>query len=135
MTTHAAPPLNAVDPTLERGGGQIVAGKTSFSVDEAAGQITRYGYSQSGYGALGQPAIVTYAFRSSAPSSMPSDTGGFSVFNAAQIVAAEMALQSWSDVANLTFVRAGNGTGGPGARHGNLRGGLLTPLESAARLP
>lgn len=119
MTMHAVPPLNAVDPTLERGGGQTIGGKISFSVDEAAEQITRYGYSQSGYGALNQPATVTYAFRSSAPSSMPSDTGGFSVFNAAQITAAEMALQSWSDVANLTFVRAGAGTSGPGAYSNN----------------
>ncbi len=100
-------PQAAVDPSFERGGGQTVNGKASYSVDDAAAQITRYGYSQSGYGATGTPATVSYAFRASAPSSMPGDTGGFSVFSAAQITAAELALQSWSDVANLTFMRSG----------------------------
>lgn len=109
MNSYATEPVAAVDPSFERGG-HTVNGKTSYSVDAAAQAITRYGYSQSGYGVTGTPAIVTYAFRSSAPSSMPSDTGGFSVFSAAQITGAELALQSWSDVANLTFVRAG-GTG------------------------
>jgi serralysin len=43
---------------------------------------------------------------------MPDDTGGFSRFNAAQIQQAELALTSWSDVANITFVRVGAGTTG-----------------------
>ncbi|MBP2160297.1 MULTISPECIES: M10 family metallopeptidase C-terminal domain-containing protein [Asticcacaulis] len=115
MISNTMPPQAVVDPGAERGGGRYYGGKISYSVDDAAAQITRYGYSQSGYGVTGTPATVSYAFRASAPSSMPGDTGGFSVFNATQIAAAELALQSWSEVANLTFVRSGSGTSGAGA--------------------
>jgi serralysin len=115
MISNTTPPQAVVDPDYERGGGHYYSGKISYDVDDAAAQITRYGFSQAGYGVLGTPATVSYAFRAGAPSSMPGDTGGFSVFSATQIVAAELALQSWSEVANLTFVRSGSGTSAPGA--------------------
>jgi len=90
----------------------VVGGKTSLTVDQAASQLLRGepGWSS----ALHVAATVTYAFRASALT-MPSDTAGFSQFNAAQIVQAEKALQAWSDVANITFIRIGSGTSGDAA--------------------
>jgi serralysin len=88
-------------------------GKPSLTIDQAANQIVRGepGWSN----ALGQGFTVTYAFRADAPANMPDDTGGFEQFNAAQINQATLALQAWSDVANITFVRVGAGTSGPDA--------------------
>ncbi|WP_304438784.1 M10 family metallopeptidase C-terminal domain-containing protein, partial [Brevundimonas sp. Leaf363] len=50
---------------------------------------------------------------------MPDDTTGFSQFNAAQIAATLLALQAWSDVANINFTRVGSGTSGSGAFSNN----------------
>jgi serralysin len=95
----------------------VVAGKNSLTVPEAASQLLR---GEPGWGpALNVAATVTYAFRASAPTTMPSDTAGFSQFNSAQIAQAEKALLGWSDVANVTFVRAGVGTTGPAAYSDN----------------
>ncbi|MGD9814745.1 MAG: M10 family metallopeptidase C-terminal domain-containing protein [Hyphomonadaceae bacterium] len=58
----------------------------------------------------GGAVVVTYAFRATAPGTMPEGTSGFSQFTAQQIAAAEAALALWADVANITFVRVG-GTG------------------------
>lgn len=92
----------------ERGGSALQAnGKESLTTAEAAVQITRDGYTWNGIGVIGQAATVTYAFRSSAPSPMPEQTSGFTSFTAVQIAQAERALQSWSDVANITFQRVG----------------------------
>jgi serralysin len=84
-------------------------GKAIFSWDEAAIQLTRSGSSWAP--AFSTPTTVTYAFRESAPS-LPNGVGGFSQFNAAQIVAAEAALAAWAAVANISFVRVGDGTNG-----------------------
>ena len=88
-------------------------GKPSLTIDQAASQIVR---GEPGWSAsLGQGFTVTYAFRADAPAQMPDDSGGFQPFNAAQIAQATLALQAWSDVANITFVRVGSGTSGPDA--------------------
>lgn len=92
-------------------------GKTILDWDEAAAQLTRTGASWSS--TLGAPVTVTYAFRANAPSTMPSGVSGFQPFNAAQIAAAEAALQLWADAANITFVRVGSGTSGPGTYSNN----------------
>ncbi|HEY8615526.1 M10 family metallopeptidase C-terminal domain-containing protein [Phenylobacterium sp.] len=110
----------------QRGVGDI-GGKPNFSVERAALQMTGFneviqpdgskvlepapGWS----GKAGLPYTVTYAFRATAPEKMPDDTAGFSRFNAAQIAQAELALQGWSDAANITFVRVGSGLGGEAA--------------------
>lgn len=93
--------------------GGLVNGKQSYTVTQAADQIIRGepGWSN----VLGAPATVTYAFRASAPATMPDDTAGFSRFNAAQITQAELALHGWSDVANIHFMRVGVGTGSEAA--------------------
>lgn len=92
----------------QRGG--VAAGKQSLTIDQAANHLIR---GEPGWSAqLGMPAVVAYAYRANAPANMPDGASGFSRFNAAQITQAEQALASWSDVANITFVRAGYGSSG-----------------------
>lgn len=93
--------------------GGDVDGKQSYTVAEAAHQIIR---GEPGWsGVLGAPATVTYAFRATAPTTMPEDTAGFSRFNDAQIAQTELALSGWSDAANIHFVRIGIGAFGEAA--------------------
>ncbi|WP_019995802.1 M10 family metallopeptidase C-terminal domain-containing protein [Aureimonas ureilytica] len=83
-------------------------GKTSLSSDAAGAEIGRANLTwNGGANALGKAATVSYDFRTQAPSSMPGDTSGFTGFNAQQAAQAQLALQSWADVANLTFTRGG----------------------------
>lgn len=63
----------------------------------------------------GAPSLVTFAFRSTAPGSMPDDTEGFTRFSEVQIAATLLALAAWADVANIVFVRVGEGTSGDAA--------------------
>jgi len=93
--------------------GATVGGKPSLSV-EAAG-LSLIGGDPGWSAALGVAFNVSYAFRSTAPGSMPDDTSGFSRFNATQIQQAQQALNAWSDVANITFTRVGTGTAGEAA--------------------
>nr|WP_295107583.1 M10 family metallopeptidase [uncultured Caulobacter sp.] len=87
----------------------VVAGKTSLTVDQAASQLIR---GEPGWGpALQKAATVSYAFRATAPTTMPNDTATFTQFNAYQITQAEKAMAAWSDVANIVFNRIGTGTG------------------------
>ncbi|MDP1912757.1 M10 family metallopeptidase C-terminal domain-containing protein [Brevundimonas sp.] len=104
-------------PTTEGAGGPLFGlnaddrgvfgpnGKPSLSSTDAGAQITRA--NQSWATALGTAATVTYAFRDSI-TTMPTDTAGFSQFNAAQIAAGVLAFAAWSDVANVTFQRVQN---------------------------
>lgn len=107
--------LNADERSLAN-----VNGKQSFSSDRAGLQMTGFDpvtmepYPGWG-GTAGQAYTVTYAFRSTAPFDMPSDTEGFQRFNSSQIAWAEQALQAWADVANIRFVRVGTGTNFEGA--------------------
>ncbi|QTC91192.1 DUF4214 domain-containing protein [Brevundimonas goettingensis] len=91
-------------------GGTPTNNKPSLTVTDAGAQITRTNQSWT-TGALGTAASVSFAFRSTAPSSMPSDTTGFTRFTEVQITAALAALQAWSDVANITFNRVNDGDG------------------------
>ena len=98
--------LNADD----RGGGAVQPnGKVSFDPTQAGAHITRSG---SPWGAGGGTAAsITFAFRSTAPTTMPDDTAGFTQFTAQQITATLSALAAWSDVANITFTRVDDGGG------------------------
>ncbi|HEX5377440.1 MAG TPA: M10 family metallopeptidase C-terminal domain-containing protein [Phenylobacterium sp.] len=88
-------------------------GKISFTIEQAADRLTG---GEAGWGGvLGGATSVSYGFRADAPASMPSDTSGFTRFNEAQITQAELALTAWSDVANITFIRAGTGAAGEAA--------------------
>jgi RTX toxins and related Ca2+-binding proteins len=84
-------------------GGTGPNGKPSLSPADAGAQITRSNLTWAA--GIGQPVTVTFAFRSTAPTTMPEGTTGFSTFNATQIAATLAALQSWSDVANIVFNR------------------------------
>lgn len=90
-------------------GGTGPNGKDSFTTAEAAAQLTRTNLSWAPV--LGQSATVSFAFRSSAPSTLPTDVGGFQRFSEIQIGVTLQALQGWSDVANITFNRANDGDG------------------------
>lgn len=81
--------------------------KPVLSIPEAANHLL-----SGGSFASGGPTL-TYAFRATEPATMPDDTSGFSQFNTQQIHAAELALQAWSDVANIQFQRIGAGDSGP----------------------
>lgn len=82
--------------------------KTSYLPGTAATQITR---NSSGWAGVGNPATVTYAFRETAPATMPTDTASFTQFSSVQINATLLALAAWSDVANITFTRVDGGAG------------------------
>jgi Ca2+-binding RTX toxin-like protein len=90
-------------------GGSGSNGKTSFTVTDAGVQLSRF--SQGWSGVAGSSATVTFAFRNTAPGTMPTDTGGFSQFSSLQITATLLALSAWSDVANITFQRVNDGAG------------------------
>ncbi|WP_454758666.1 M10 family metallopeptidase C-terminal domain-containing protein [Caulobacter segnis] len=88
----------------------VVAGKESLTVDQAASQLIR---GDPGWGpALRTASTVTYAYRATAPTTMPTDTATFTPFSGAQILQTEKALTAWSDVANVIFTRVGTGGGG-----------------------
>lgn len=95
---------------LEDRGGGGPNGKPSLTSKEAGAQIGRVNSTWNG-ATLGQAAEVTYAFRATAPTTMPNGTAGFSRFNAAQIEQTDIALRSWSDIANVTFKRVDGGNG------------------------
>jgi serralysin len=101
----------------EERAGAILAGKPSFTIDRAALQMTGFDPSTlqpyPGWGGVtGQAFTVTYAYRSTAPTVMPSDTAGFQRFNAQQVAQTEQALTAWADVANIRFLRVGEGASG-----------------------
>jgi serralysin len=99
--------------TILPSSGTASNGKIIFSYDEAAAQLTRSGNTWSSV--QGQGITVSYAFRSTAPATMPSGTTGFVRFSDAQILAAETSLALWADVCGIVFARAGSGTAGEGA--------------------
>lgn len=101
-------------------------GKQSLTIGEAAAQIGRANQTWNG-STLGQAAEVTYAFRATAPTSMPNGTAGFSRFNDAQIEQTTIALQAWADVARVTFRRVDSGN-----RYSNNAQMLLGNYSSGA---
>ncbi|WP_180706327.1 serralysin family metalloprotease [Dickeya aquatica] len=86
----------------DRGNGLTINGKTSYSIDQAAVQISRENTTWNGENVLGKSANLTFKFLQSATST-PAGDKGFVKFNTEQIEQAKLALQSWSDVANLSF--------------------------------
>ena len=95
--------------------GSAVSNKTVVSVDQAASSLLRAGVSWKMSSDTTQTTFVSYSYRSSEPWTMPSDVTGFMRFSPQQIQATELALTSWSDVANIRFLRYGAGTDGEGA--------------------
>ena len=108
------PPEFALNLT-ERGG-TSPNGKPSYTVTRAGQQITRT--DQTWGAAIGQATVVSYSYAATAPDRLP-DVGGWTRFSPTQIVAAELSLQSFSDVANIVFQRVGSGTSGEAAYSNN----------------
>jgi len=108
-------------------------GKISYTIDQAAQQLV--GHAPGWSGAFYTPFTVTYAYRASAPATMPDDAGGFQRFTQAQIDQAELAIKAWEDVANIRFVRVGSGDTGEAAYSDNatiLLGDYTTGIDGAA---
>ncbi|HYC68834.1 M10 family metallopeptidase C-terminal domain-containing protein [Brevundimonas sp.] len=91
----------------DRRGDDAISDKPSLTVSDAAAQLTRAGLSWS---ALGEGAVVSFAFRATS-GPLPLDVSGFSPFTTRQIQATLTALQAWSDVADITFIRQDDGSG------------------------
>jgi serralysin len=92
--------------------------KPSYTHAQAGAQISRNNLKWGG--ALGTAATVTYAFRDSYDTTTSAFNNlNFSKFTETQINQAILSMQSWSDVANITFVRVGTGTTGASAYSNN----------------
>ncbi len=114
----------------DRGDGLVINNKPSFDIEQAGLQIARGDASWNGVGVTGQGATVTYSF----PNWTYGDTniGGdfiYSGFSATQQAQARLSLQSWSDVANITFVEVS------GDRYSNITfGNIYAPQTQAYAL-
>jgi serralysin len=89
----------------DRGDG-LINGHPSYTVDEAALQIDRYDLTFSDKDYDGKVEL-TYSFTKTQPADFDTNLGDFIAFNAQQQAQTRLVLQSWSDVANLTFTQSG----------------------------
>lgn len=110
FTSGADDPLYFLNADA-RGLGPSPSGKPSLTTSDAALQLTRTGAAWLAGQPLGSGVTVSFAFRSNAPTTMPTDVAGFSQFTSTQIAATLLALQAWSDVANIRFTRVDDGNG------------------------
>ncbi|POA35763.1 MULTISPECIES: serralysin family metalloprotease [unclassified Pseudomonas] len=121
-TSSAWSQIDSFSHQYDRGGNLTVNGKPSYSVDQAATQLLRDGYAWHDLNGSGKIEL-TYTFLT-APTSNFSGLGvtGFSQFSALQKSQAVLAMQSWGDVANVTFTEAAKGGDGH-MTFGNYSGG------------
>ncbi|VVO62764.1 serralysin family metalloprotease [Pseudomonas fluorescens] len=117
--------IDAFNHLYDRGGSELINGKPSFTADQAADSILRQNKSWHDKDGNGKIELG-FSFMTSAPSNYKPELGDFSEFSAKQKVQAILALQSWSDVANVTFTQS--------AVHGdgNLSFGNYNASTSAA---
>ncbi|KAF2391807.1 serralysin family metalloprotease [Pseudomonas frederiksbergensis] len=94
----------------DRGGSVLVNGKPSFTADQAADQILRKGAFWHDQNADGK-IDLSYTFLTSKPANYDRALGTFSEFSAQQKSQAVLSMQSWSDVANVTFSEGAGGDG------------------------
>ena len=80
-----------------------MAPSVSLSLLQQGQQITRNDYS---WTTLGTPADVTFGFRAST-STIGNEAATFGRFNPNEVLATRIALQEWTDVANIRFIDAG----------------------------
>ncbi len=103
--------ITAFSHAYDRGGAELVNGKPSYTADQAADQILRKNLSwhdQNGDGKI----ELSYSFLTREPANYNPKLGTFSEFSALQKAQAFLALQSWSDVANVSFNEAASGGDG-----------------------
>ncbi len=123
-TSSAWNQINSFSHQYDRGGNLTVNGKPSFSVDQAATQLLRDGAAYQDKDGSGKIEL-TYTFLTSVSSSTMNKHGitGFSQFSNQQKAQAVLAMQSWADVANVTFTE--KATGGDGhMTFANYSGGV-----------
>lgn len=93
----------------QRGGERTINGKPSYTVQQAADEITRDNYRWYDTNGDGK-TDVTYEFRTTAgPLFSALGLSGFSEFNQAQKDSARQAMDQWSDMANVRFTEKGQG--------------------------
>ncbi|QGW76574.1 matrixin family metalloprotease [Pseudomonas alkylphenolica] len=104
--------INSFGHQYDRGGSATVNGKPSFSVDQAATQLLRDG---AAWNDLNKDGTInlTYTFLTKAPSDFYGQgLGAFSAFSAQQKAQAKLSMQSWADVAKVTFKESASGGDG-----------------------
>ncbi|MGF6108845.1 serralysin family metalloprotease [Pseudomonas frederiksbergensis] len=109
-TSDAYSTVDTFSHLYDRGGSALINGKPSFTADQAADQILRKGASwhdQNGDGKID----LSYTFLTSKPANYNPALGTFGEFSAQQKAQAVLAMQSWSDVANVTFSEGKGGDG------------------------
>ncbi|WP_369990396.1 serralysin family metalloprotease [Pseudomonas xanthosomatis] len=93
-------------------GGADINGKPSFSADQAADFLLRDGAAWKDLNKDGTISL-TYSFLTRAPSDFYSrELGSFSQFSNLQKDQAKLAMQSWADVAKVTFTESARGGDG-----------------------
>lgn len=106
---YSSASLNSVNSVLNnssRGGDAGRNYKPSYDVDAAGKQITRDNKSWNGPGVLGKEADLTYSFPDWQYNQYNVGRNTkLSAFTLQQQEQAELALQSWSDLANITFTK------------------------------
>ncbi|RON10065.1 serine 3-dehydrogenase [Pseudomonas brassicacearum] len=103
--------VDAFNHLYDRGGSELINGKPSFTADQAADQILRKNLSWHDTDGNGKVEL-SFSFMTSAPANYNTKLGQFSEFSDLQKAQAKLSLQSWSDVANVTFKEGA--TGGDG---------------------
>lgn len=95
-----------------RGNGRWINNKISYDAFDAGSQIVRTNTGWNGAGVLGQPAEITYSFPTwEGMYYNAAGNSGLQGFNDYQKDQARLSLQSWADVANITFTEVDAGRG------------------------
>ncbi len=104
--------INSFGHQYDRGGNLTVNGKSSYDVDQAATQILREGAAWKDLDGSGKIEL-TYTFLTAANAGFKAlNVGTFSQFSSLQKAQAVLSMQSWADVANVTFTEAARGGDG-----------------------
>ncbi|WP_191488042.1 serralysin family metalloprotease [Pseudomonas sp. FEN] len=121
-TSSAFNQIDSFSHQYDRGGNLTVNGKPSYSVDQAATQLLRDGAAWHDLNGSGKIEL-SYTFLTSQTANFSGlGVSGFSQFSALQKSQAVLAMQSWADVANVTFSEAAKGGDGH-MTFGNYSGG------------
>ena len=108
-TSSAYDQIDTFSHLYDRGVG-LINGKPSFNADQAADEILRKGMSWGDKNADGK-IDLSYTFLTEKPAYYNPKLGNFGEFSAQQKAQAVLAMQSWADVANVTFTEGKGGDG------------------------
>lgn len=109
--SNAFTQIDSFAHAYDRGGNATINGKPSYSVDQAADYLLRDDAAwvdRDGNGVIN----LTYTFLTAKPSTFNNSLGTFSEFTAQQKAQAILAMQSWADVAKVTFTQSASGGDG-----------------------